>query len=97
MGDERESRTNADSGDSDSTSRLASASSYAGLGVQFVLAILLFLYAGRWLDSKLHTRPLFIVIGVFVGAGTGFYVMYRGLMANSGGGDWRTNNRSSRR
>jgi F0F1-type ATP synthase assembly protein I len=97
MTDERESRTSADSGDSDGASTIASASSYAGLGVQFVLAILLFLYAGRWLDSRLHTRPLFIVIGMFVGAGTGFYVMYRGLMANSGRGDWRRTDRSSRR
>jgi ATP synthase protein I len=57
-------------------------SSYAGLGVQFVLSILLFLYLGRWLDRTLGTEPWFLYIGVFAGATTGFYAMYRKLSAD---------------
>jgi F0F1-type ATP synthase assembly protein I len=57
-------------------------SSYAGLGVQFLLSILLFLYAGRWIDRKLGTEPWFLIIGVFTGATAGFYAMYRKLTAD---------------
>jgi len=52
---------------------------FAGLGFQFVAAILLFLYLGKWLDAKLGTAPWLLILGVFVGAGGGFYSMYRNL------------------
>jgi F0F1-type ATP synthase assembly protein I len=51
------------------------------VGIQFALAILVFLYLGQWLDRKLGTAPWLLVIGVFLGAGLGFYSMYRKLMA----------------
>jgi F0F1-type ATP synthase assembly protein I len=60
----------------------ASAGAYAGLGFQFVLAILLFLYAGQWVDGKLGTKPLFIILGTFAGATAGFYAIYKKLMAD---------------
>ena len=53
----------------------------AGLGAQFVIAILLFLAIGQWLDGKLGTEPLVLYIGVFTGAGAACCSMYRGLMA----------------
>jgi hypothetical protein len=56
------------------------AGKYAGFGVQFAGAILLFLYAGNWLDGKLGTGPLFLILGVFLGAGASFYSIYRRLM-----------------
>jgi ATP synthase protein I len=52
----------------------------AGLGIQFAASILLFLYAGKWLDGRLGTAPLFLIVGVFLGAGASFYSMYRKLM-----------------
>jgi F0F1-type ATP synthase assembly protein I len=61
---------------------LGSAGKYAGLGLQFVVAILLFLYVGQWLDEKLGTEPVFLYVGVFVGAGAAFFSMYRMLMAD---------------
>jgi len=64
------------------TSSFASAGAYAGLGFQFVLAILLFLYAGSWVDSKFGTKPLFLIIGTFVGAAAGFYSIIRKLSAD---------------
>jgi F0F1-type ATP synthase assembly protein I len=53
---------------------------FAGLGLQMVLGILLFLYLGKWVDDRLGTSWIQIV-GVFVGAGLSFYSMYRKLMA----------------
>lgn len=54
---------------------------YAGLGLQFAASVVLFLYAGQWLDRRLGTEPWLMIIGVFTGAGASFYSMYRKLMA----------------
>lgn len=58
-----------------------SAASYAGLGLQFVVALLVFLFAGQWIDARLGTSPVFLMLGVFLGAGGAFYSIYRRLMA----------------
>ena len=58
-----------------------SASEFAGVGLQFAAAIIVFLFAGQWLDRKLGTDPWFLIIGVFTGASAAFYSMYRKLMA----------------
>lgn len=58
-----------------------SGTEFAGLGLQFVVALLLFLFVGRWLDRRLGTYPWLQVVGMFVGAGSAFYGMYRKLMA----------------
>ncbi len=58
-----------------------SPAAFAGLGIQLVVSILLFVYAGRWLDEKLGTGPWLLVAGAFLGACAGFYAMYRSLMA----------------
>ncbi len=54
---------------------------FMGLGLQFVLSILLFLYIGKWVDGKLGTAPWFMILGVFTGATAAFYSMYRSLKA----------------
>ncbi len=54
-----------------------------GLGLQFVVAILLCLYAGMWLDAKLHTAPWLMLIGALIGASGGFYAMFRVLMSEN--------------
>ncbi len=51
----------------------------AGLGMQFFVAVILFVYAGNWLDRRFHTAPLFLLCGVFVGGGGVFYLSYRRL------------------
>jgi ATP synthase protein I len=55
----------------------ASGSRMMGLGLQFVVSILLCLYLGQWLDRKLGTAPWLLLLGVFAGAGFGFWSMYR--------------------
>ncbi len=57
-----------------------SAAEYGGVAFQFVGALLLFLYLGKWLDAKLGTAPWLLMVGVFGGAAIGFYAMYRKLM-----------------
>lgn len=57
------------------------AGAYAGFGMQFVVSLLVFLYLGQWVDRRLGTSPVFLLIGIFVGAGGSFYAMYRKLMA----------------
>ena len=47
------------------------------MGLQFVVAILLCLFAGKWLDARLGTAPWLLVVGVFVGAGAATVAMYR--------------------
>ncbi len=53
----------------------------AGLGMQFFVAILLFLYVGNWLDRRLGSSPLFLLAGVLLGGGGVFYSGYRRLTA----------------
>jgi F0F1-type ATP synthase assembly protein I len=52
-------------------------SNFAGAGIQFALAIVLFLLAGQWADRKLGTSPAFLLVGVFIGGGAAFYSLYR--------------------
>ena len=58
-----------------------SISEFAGVGLQFAVSIIVFLYLGQWLDRKLGTAPWLLIIGMFLGAGASFYSMYRKLMA----------------
>jgi F0F1-type ATP synthase assembly protein I len=54
---------------------------YAGVGLQFALAIVAFMFAGMWLDRALGTSPWLLILFVFGGAAAGFYSIYRKLMA----------------
>ena len=58
-----------------------SGADFAGVGVQFAVAIVVFLFAGQWLDKRLGTNGLFTIAGVFVGGGAAFYSMYRKITA----------------
>ncbi|MFQ5536213.1 MAG: AtpZ/AtpI family protein [Gemmatimonadota bacterium] len=49
---------------------------YMGYGLAWALSVLLFLGGGAWLDKKLGTSPVFLVVGAFLGAAAGFYSMY---------------------
>lgn len=64
-----------------SSSKGLSGADFAGVGVQFAVAIIVFLFAGQWLDKRLGTNGLFTIAGVFVGGGAAFYSMYRKITA----------------
>jgi F0F1-type ATP synthase assembly protein I len=50
-------------------------------GLQFAIGIFLFLYIGKWIDSRLGTAPAGLIAGVFIGAAGSFYLSYRRLTA----------------
>jgi F0F1-type ATP synthase assembly protein I len=41
------------------------------------------MFLGIWLDKRLGSSPWFVLICVFVGAGAGFYSIYRRLMGSA--------------
>ena len=74
MGDEKGVRKSPPSGG-------LSGADFAGVGIQFAAAIVVFLFAGKWVDDKLGTGGLFTIAGVFIGGGAAFYNMYRKITA----------------
>jgi ATP synthase protein I len=65
--------------------RWAAALRLTGIGFYIAACILIGVFAGLWLDGKLNTRPLFIILGLVIGLGVavfGVYQMIRPLMNN---------------
>jgi ATP synthase protein I len=52
----------------------------AGAGFQFAAALLAGVFGGQWLDRRIGTAPVFLYVGVAVGAVGGMTVLYRQLM-----------------
>jgi ATP synthase protein I len=63
-----------------------SGAEFAGAGLQFAFAIVAFMFLGIWLDKRLGTSPWLVLVCVFVGAGAGFYSIYRKLMSSGKSG-----------
>jgi len=74
MGDEKGLRKTSPSGG-------LSGTNFAGVGLQFAATIVIFLFAGQWVDDKLGTSGLFTIAGVFIGGGAAFYLLYRKITA----------------
>ena|SRR5689334_20005577 len=64
-------------------SKPASGAEYAGAGLQLAMTLVAFMFLGIWLDKRLGGSPWFVLICVFVGAGAGFYSIYRKLMGSA--------------
>ena len=66
-------------------SRWVAALRLTGVGFFIGACILLGTFAGLWLDGRLNTRPLFMIVGLVVGLVVAFYGVYqmvRPLMGN---------------
>lgn len=50
---------------------------YSGLGLQFAATVVVFAFAGRWLDGRLSSSPWCLLAGVFLGFGLGLYSMVK--------------------
>jgi ATP synthase protein I len=51
-------------------------------GLQMALAIVVFVFVGRWLDEKLNTIPWLMLVGGFIGAGGGLYKFIKTALAS---------------
>ena len=60
------------SGPSNRLQAYGKAVTYVGLGVELVVPVLLCLFVGQWLDAKLDTTPVLMLIGALLGAAAGF-------------------------
>jgi ATP synthase protein I len=58
-------------------SRWGAALRFIGIGWFVALSILLGVVGGVWLDGKLGTRPVLVIVGLFLGLSTAFYGVYR--------------------
>jgi ATP synthase protein I len=56
---------------------LSSMAIYTAILSQLVGSILIGIFLGLWLDKEMDTAPLFLIIGLFLGLGTGVYAMMR--------------------
>ena len=54
---------------------------YLAMGLRFAGGIVVFLFAGLFLDKKLGTTPVSLLTGTLLGAGLGFFSIYRELKA----------------
>jgi F0F1-type ATP synthase assembly protein I len=52
---------------------------FAGLGFKFAITLVLFGFAGKWLDGKLATYPWLMILGIFAGAALAFYSIVRSV------------------
>jgi F0F1-type ATP synthase assembly protein I len=57
---------------------------YFGMSLNFAIAILLFGAGGWFLDKWVHTRPLFTIVGAFVGGFAGFMSIYYRVKQETG-------------
>ncbi len=48
-----------------------------GLGWYIAICLVLGIVGGLWLDGQLGLKPLFLLLGLFVGLGAAFYGLYR--------------------
>jgi len=60
---------------------MPSGAEFAGIGLQFGMTIVVFVFGGVWLDEHLHTSPWLVIVCTFAGAFGGFYSIYRRVMA----------------
>jgi len=58
---------------------------YFGVALNFTIAILLFGAAGWFVDGWVHTRPLFAILGAFVGGFAGFMSIYYRVKRDTAG------------
>lgn len=50
---------------------------YIDLGIRLAISIVIGVFGGLWLDKKIHTTPLFLLIGFMLGASAGFWSIYK--------------------
>jgi ATP synthase protein I len=62
--------------DSGLSRALRDAGPYLGLGLSLAVSLLLGLGVGYWIDGKLGTRPIFLLVGAALGMAAAGYQLY---------------------
>jgi F0F1-type ATP synthase assembly protein I len=70
---------------------------YSSIGLQLAITLLIFVYGGYRLDRRYETEPLFIVAGVVLGMGIGFYNLFKELSGLEKGGEKKGKKDSEKR
>jgi ATP synthase protein I len=65
---------------SDWSRALREASPLLGIGTSMAASLVLGLLGGRWIDGKLGTGPLFMLLGAGLGVASSMYQLYALLM-----------------
>jgi hypothetical protein len=78
--DEKSPLGSAESGGPPRVAKPLSGMEFTTIGVEFGVVLVGFALAGVWLDGRLGTSPILLILGTFAGAGGGVYSMYRRLM-----------------
>jgi len=52
---------------------------YVGAGLQYAVTVVIGTAGGWWLDEKLSTSPLLLIVGMLFGATAAFYHLYKTL------------------
>ena len=52
------------------------------MGWYIGICIVLGVWGGLWLDSKLHTEPILVIAGLILGIVVAFYGVYRMVLPN---------------
>lgn len=60
--------------------RWSAALRFIGVGFYIGGSIVLGVVAGRWLDGKLNTEPILVIVGLVFGLFIAFYGVYRMLL-----------------
>ncbi|MGI5875485.1 MAG: AtpZ/AtpI family protein [Dethiobacteria bacterium] len=49
-------------------------------GITMILTTLLGIFGGKWIDQQLGTGPIFLLLGIILGIGAGFYSLWSELI-----------------
>ena len=59
---------------------------FASVGFELVIPVALLAYGGYWLDGRLGTPPVFLIVGVLLGMTVGFTSVFRRVLPRKGNG-----------
>lgn len=62
--------------------RWEAAARLIGLGWYVGTCIFLGVVGGLWLDTKLNSKPVFVIVGLLLGIFVAFYGMYKMILPN---------------
>jgi F0F1-type ATP synthase assembly protein I len=55
----------------------AYAALFSEIGLSLLVTTLVGVLVGRWVDAQLGSLPVFVIVGFFIGAGSGTVLIYR--------------------